>query len=193
MKDFQEYLEEGEQTEWNGEPHRGAVYTVFGFWLAALLVFGWFIFLADGIVETPSGILIPIAVYAVFFLALAVLFFQTLKQSYAITNRRVMIKKLFGTSFQSFPFEKIEGRKISKGLTGLIFGCGTLKLDIGDREEVPTSHSRHGIGGLLIGGTVNTRTRIKWYCLRYINNPGQVLGIITSKTQNEPGAETHRE
>ena len=193
--DFQNCLEEGEEIKWSGEPNRGAVYTTFSIIYIVILAFGYFIFFTKGGIM-PHGIIPVIIVYAVFALTPILFLISTLKSSYAITDRRVLIKRPFGDTLRSFPLEKIEGKKISKGPVSFMFKCGTLKLDIGEKEMVTSTHGGIGagggisMGGFSVGGRHNTHTRIKWYGLHYIKDPEQALRIVISESPKNNRSET---
>lgn len=96
-------------------------------------------------------------------------FLSNYVKSYALTDKRVIIKSgLIGTDFNSIYFTEIKSANVNVGLIGKIFSVGTINIDTGK------------VGTVASGGGENrqTRTQTSYDKLLFVDTPYEVYKLL---------------
>ena len=88
---------------------------------------------------------------------------------YAVTNKRIILQSgIIGRDFKSIDYDKIQNVSVNKGIVGVIFNVGNLRIFTGEFETI--SFGKHG----------RSRTKSKHDILRDISDPYNILKDIQS-------------
>lgn len=163
MNEIPNILESREKVEWEGKP-KAAPYILKGFFVSLIVgaFIGFFIAAfsakANSSLATIFGLLGGIVIFLIVFVVEIILFTIT---HYAITNKRAVIQTgLFGRNFKSVEYDRVQNLSVTRGLIGLIFGVGNVKMFTGEIQSTGGQHSQ---------------TRPKYDVFQYILDPYAVM------------------